>query len=68
MAIYKCQDFGINDHFEVQDDNEDELIKIIVLHTQTSHGVKEISSEMMGKIKKAIIYDDTCGTSCQDYA
>ena len=67
MAIFKCQDIGVNDHFEVYDDDEDELVKIITLHFQNSHGTKEFTSEMMGKIKKVIIYDDNCGTTCQDY-
>lgn len=67
MAIYKCSDIGINDHFEIQDDNEDELMEIVMMHVQKSHGLKEISSEMKGKIKKAIIDDENCGSSCQDY-
>lgn len=68
MAIFKCQDIGVNDHFEVHNDDQEELMDIIQLHVQKTHRIKEISPEMMGKIKKAIIDDENCGTVCQDYA
>jgi len=40
--------------FEVKDENEDELIKIIGLHAEKSHNIKEILRDIKDKIKKAI--------------
>jgi predicted small metal-binding protein len=68
MPSFKCKDIGMADSFEVQNDNEDELLKIIELHARSSHNIKKISPEMMNKIKRAIQYEDNCGSSCSDYA
>ena len=68
MPSFKCRDMGMDDNFEIIDDNGEELIKIIELHARNSHNMKKITPEMMGKIKKAIQDDDNCGTSCSDYA
>jgi predicted small metal-binding protein len=68
MFSFKCTDIGMDDNFEVKDDDEEELMKIITLHAQNSHEIKKVTPEMMGKIKKAIQSDDNCGTTCQDFA
>ena len=54
MASFKCKDIGMACKFEVKDENEEELMKIIALHGEQSHGMKETSPEMAAKIKKAI--------------
>ncbi len=54
MPSFKCKDIGMKDNFEVKDDNQDELMKIVALHAQNSHDIKEVPPEMMEKIKKAI--------------
>jgi predicted small metal-binding protein len=54
VASFKCKDLGMACGFEVKDENEDELMKIVALHAETSHNIKEIPADMTEKIKKAI--------------
>ena len=54
MATLKCKDIGMKCGFEVRDEDQDELMKIVALHAQNTHGIKEISPELAEKIKKAI--------------
>jgi predicted small metal-binding protein len=54
MPSFKCKDIGMNDNFEIKDDNQEELMKIVAMHAQSSHGIKDVSPEMMDKIKKAV--------------
>jgi predicted small metal-binding protein len=54
MASFKCKDVGMKCNFEVKDENPDELMQIIALHGEKSHDIKEISPEMMEKVKKAV--------------
>jgi predicted small metal-binding protein len=54
MASFKCKDIGMNCGFEVKDDNQDELMKIVALHAQNTHNMKEVPAETVEKIKKAI--------------
>jgi predicted small metal-binding protein len=68
MFTFKCTDIGMDDNFEIKDDDEEEILKIITLHAQNFHDIKTLSPEMIGKIKKAIQSDSNCGTTCSDYA
>jgi predicted small metal-binding protein len=54
MASFKCKDLGMKCGFEVKDENQDELMKIIALHAENTHKIKETPPEMAEKIKKAI--------------
>jgi predicted small metal-binding protein len=54
MPSFKCTDIGMNDNFEVKDDNQDELMKVVALHAASSHGIKEVPPDLAEKIKKAI--------------
>ncbi len=54
MPSFKCKDIGMKDDFEVKTENQDELMKIIALHAESSHGIKEVSPDMLQKIQKAI--------------
>ena len=54
MPSFKCKDIGMKDKFEVKTDNADELMALIQVHAEKSHGMKEASPEMVEKIKKAI--------------
>jgi predicted small metal-binding protein len=54
MASLKCADIGFKCGFEVKDNDEDELMKIVTLHAQNTHKLKEIPPEVAEKIKKAI--------------
>ncbi len=54
MASFKCKDIGMKCAFEVKDENQDELMKIVALHAATTHNMKEINPEVAEKVKKAI--------------
>ncbi len=54
MASFKCEDLGMKCAFEVKDENQDEMMKIIALHAGNTHGMKDVSPDMVEKIKKAI--------------
>ena len=54
MASFKCKDLGMKCGFEVKDENQDELMKIIAVHAETTHNMKEFPPDMVEKIKKAI--------------
>jgi len=41
--------------FEVKDDNQDELMQIVALHTEKTHNMKQpLPSDMMAKLRIAI--------------
>ena len=40
--------------FEVKDENRDELIRIIALHIESTHNIKETPPDMAEKIRKVI--------------
>ena len=54
MPSFKCKDLGMKCSFEVKDENQDELMKIIALHAEKTHNMKEFPPDMMEKVKKAI--------------
>ena len=54
MASFKCKDLGMKCGFEVKDENQDELMKMIALHAENTHKMKEMAPDMMEKVKKAI--------------
>lgn len=54
MASFKCKDMGMKCGFEVKDESQDELMKMVALHASNTHNIKEIPSDMMEKVKKAV--------------
>jgi predicted small metal-binding protein len=54
MASFKCADIGMKCGFEVKDEDQDELMKIVALHAKNTHDIKEVAPELAEKIKKAI--------------
>ena len=54
MPSFKCKDLGMKDDFEVKTPNADELMPIIAIHAEKSHGMKDVPPDMLEKIKKAI--------------
>lgn len=54
MASFKCKDVGMKCKFEVKTGNQDEIMPIIAVHAEKSHNMKEISPEMLEKVRKAI--------------
>ena len=39
MASLKCKDIGMQCGFEVKDDDENELMKILALHAENTHNI-----------------------------
>ncbi len=54
MAEFKCKDLGMQCGFEIKDESRDEMMKIIALHAQNTHDMKEVTPDLADKIKKAI--------------
>ena len=54
MASIKCKDIGMKCGFEVKDESRDELMKILVLHAENTHNIKQIPPDLMEKVNKAI--------------
>jgi predicted small metal-binding protein len=54
MPSFKCKDIGMKDNFEIKDDNKDELLKMVAMHAENTHGIKEVPPDLMEKIQKAI--------------
>jgi predicted small metal-binding protein len=55
MAQFKCKDMDMKCDFEVKDDNQDELMQIVALHTEKTHNMKQpLPSDMMAKLRIAI--------------
>jgi len=42
MPSFKCKDLGMKDDFEVKTPNADELMPIIAIHAEKSHGMKDV--------------------------
>ena len=53
MATFKCKDIGMEDSFEVKDENESELMDIVTIHAKKTHNM-EATPEMTEKVQKAI--------------
>ena len=54
MMSFKCKDLGMKCDFEIKDDNKDELLWVVAMHTDETHNMKKATSDWMDKIKKAI--------------
>jgi len=54
MAEFECKDIGMKCGFKVRDENQDELMKVIKLHAENTHGIKEVDPDLAGKIQHAI--------------
>jgi len=54
MPSLKCKDIGMKCGFEVKDEDRDELLKIVALHAEKTHNIKQIPPDLMEKINKAI--------------
>ncbi len=54
MPSFRCKDIGMKCQFEIKDENQDELMKVITLHAGETHNMKEVTPDLADKIKKAI--------------
>ena len=54
MASFMCKDVGMSCGFEVKDENQDELMKIVAMHAEKTHNMKDIPPDKMEQIRKAV--------------
>lgn len=54
MSSFKCKDMDMKCAFEIKDENRDEMMKMIAMHAENTHNMKEIPPDMMSKVNKAI--------------
>ena len=54
MPSFKCKDLGMDCPFETEAETEGELMKKISNHASKVHDMKEISPDMLAKVKMAI--------------
>jgi predicted small metal-binding protein len=54
MPSIKCKDIGMKCGFELKDDNQDELMQLLAMHAEKTHGLKTIPPDLQQKIQKAI--------------
>jgi len=54
MPSIECKDLGMDCGFKATAETEDELLKKAAEHAAEVHGMKEISPEMMEKVKSII--------------
>ena len=55
MASFKCKDMGMKCNFEVKDENQEELMQIVALHSEKTHNMKQpLPPDMMAKLRIAI--------------
>lgn len=50
----RCSDVGFDCGFEVRADTEEELMKKVAEHAEEVHDMKEISEEVVAKVRAAI--------------
>jgi len=52
--VLRCRDVGMDCDFEVRAGTEEEILKKAAEHAQTAHNMKEITKEVVEKVRAAI--------------
>jgi len=52
--VVRCRDVGFDCEGVVKADTEEELLTVVAEHAQTVHDVKEITPELVAKVKSVI--------------
>jgi predicted small metal-binding protein len=55
-----CKDLGINCGWAARADTEEELLKRVADHAASTHGIKELSEEVIAKGRAAICDEKEC--------
>ena len=55
--VLRCRDVGMDCSFEVRADSEEEILKKAAEHAQAVHNMKEITKEVVEKVR-AVIRDE----------
>ncbi len=54
VKVLKCKDVGMDCDFVAHGETEEEILKLAVEHTGTTHDMKEIPDEVLAKVRAAI--------------
>ena len=52
--VLRCRDVGFDCDFEIRAETEGEILKKAAEHAQTTHNMKEITEEIVEKVRAAI--------------
>lgn len=52
--VVRCRDVGFDCEGVVKADSEEELLAVVAEHAQTVHDVKEITPELVAKVKSVV--------------
>lgn len=52
--VLRCRDVGLDCDFEIRAETEEEILKKAAEHAQTTHNMKEITEEIVEKVRAAI--------------
>lgn len=52
--VLKCREVGLDCNFVARADTEDEIMKQIADHANTTHGVKDLPEEVIVKVRSVI--------------
>jgi predicted small metal-binding protein len=52
--VLRCKDVGMDCDFEARAETEEEILKQVAEHAGTTHDMKEISAEVLAKVRAAI--------------
>ncbi len=52
--VLRCRDIGLDCDFEIRAETEEEILKKAAEHAQTTHNMKEITEEIVEKVRAAI--------------
>ena len=52
--VLRCKDVGVDCDFEVRAATEEEVLKKAAEHAQTVHNMKEMTKEVVDKVRAAI--------------
>ncbi|HKF21164.1 MAG TPA: DUF1059 domain-containing protein [Candidatus Angelobacter sp.] len=52
--IIRCRDIGVDCDFEARGDTVQEVLENCEEHARTAHGMEEIPTELVNKVKAAI--------------
>ena len=54
QKLFKCRDIGTNCNFQARGRSEEEVLQRVSEHAKRAHNMKEISKEVVDKVRTAI--------------
>jgi predicted small metal-binding protein len=52
--VLRCKDVGMDCDFEARAETEEEILKKVAVHAESTHNMKEIPGEVLRKVRSAI--------------